>query len=106
MVQRTNTRRPVRRERLQPRELMLAGLGAISLGRKQAIKLAERLRREGDVARGTVEQRAQAAYEQLFANFNRVRGEVESRVRPLAAEAESPECSRASAAKSPPSWIC
>lgn len=72
---------------VDPRDLWLAGLGMVSLTRKQAAKVYGTLVEEGTQFRDVASQRIEALNKQARANLNEVKSKVEAKVDPLLARA-------------------
>ena len=72
---------------IDPRDLWLAGLGVVSLTRKQAAKVYGTLVEEGTQFRDAANKRIEALNTQARANLNEVKAKVEARVEPLLSRA-------------------
>ncbi len=72
---------------VDPRDLWLAGLGVVSLTRKQAVKVYGTLVEEGTQFRDAASKRIDALNKQARANLNEVKAKVEAKVDPLLARA-------------------
>jgi hypothetical protein len=88
-------RRTAPRQEFNPRVLLLAGVGAVSLGRKQAIRSIEEagdnaaaLRRQVDASVKSLEARARAFTRQAEGEFARVNKQAKARVAKLRKQAE------------------
>jgi hypothetical protein len=88
------TRRPAPRQEINPRVLLLAGVGAVSLGRKQAIRTIEEagdnavaLRKRLDASLRQLEARAQKLTKQAEGDFRRLRKQAESQATALRKQA-------------------
>ncbi|MCX7563744.1 phasin family protein [Xanthomonadaceae bacterium XH05] len=68
---------------VDPRDLWLAGLGMVSLSRKQAAKVYGTLVAEGTQFRDSANQRIDALSKQARANLGDVKAKVEAAVDPL-----------------------
>lgn len=86
MVKQATTRRSsAPRAELNGRDLLLAGLGAASLTRKQGIRAYAALVREGRAARG----RVRATFATASARFQRELAAARGRIAPLRRQAEA-----------------
>lgn len=74
---------------VESRDLLLAGLGAVSLTRKQGIKIYGALVQEGRQFQGRVEQTIDGLQDQARLGAEIVRERVEAIVTPVRARAES-----------------
>lgn len=74
---------------IDPRDLWLAGLGVVSLTRKQALKTYGTLVEEGGQFRDATSKRIDALATQARDGLNGVKGKVEATVDPLIARASS-----------------
>lgn len=91
MTRSTSTRRrTVRKTELSPRAVLLAGLGAVSLCRKQALKsvdglagTADQLRQRADAASRQAGKRVATLKKQATAFATKAQGEFETRFAPL-----------------------
>ncbi len=72
---------------VDPRDLWLAGLGVVSLTRKQAAKVYGTLVEEGTQFRDVANKRIEALNKQARANLDGVKAKVEAKVDPLLARA-------------------
>jgi hypothetical protein len=88
-------RRTAPRQEFNPRVLLLAGVGAVSLGRKQAIRSIEEagdnaaaLRRQVDASVKSLEAKARAFTRQAEGEFARVNKQAKARVAKLRKQAE------------------
>lgn len=68
---------------VDPRDLWLAGLGVVSLTRKQAVKVYGTLVEEGTQFRDAANKRIEALNKQARANLSDVKAKVEATVDPL-----------------------
>ena len=89
------TRRPAPRQEFNPRALLLAGVGAVSLGRKQAIRSIEEagdnavaLRKRVDASVKSFESRARKLTRQAEGDFQRLRKQAEGDLKRLRKQAE------------------
>ena len=90
------TQRTAARTQLKSRDLLLAGVGAVSLGRKQAIRSIEgagetvaALRKRFDATIKTAEAQARKLRKQTEGDVARLRKQAESKVAQLKKQAES-----------------
>lgn len=83
MVKKTSTRSTKRVASVEPRDLWLAGLGAVSLTRKQGVKFFGTLVDEGKQFQGKFEGALVDFQSQAMAGAERVRAQVEAFVTPL-----------------------
>jgi hypothetical protein len=88
-------RRPAPRQEFNPRVLLLAGVGAVSLGRKQAIRTIEEagdnaaaLRKRVDASIKTFEARAKKLTKQAEGDFRRLRKQAEGQAAALRKQAK------------------
>jgi hypothetical protein len=88
-------RRTAPRQEFNPRALLLAGVGAVSLGRKQAIRSIEEagdnaaaLRKQVDASVKSLEAKARAFTRQAEGEFARVNKTAKARVAKLRKQAE------------------
>lgn len=72
---------------IDPRDFWLAGLGVVSLTRKQAAKVYGTLVEEGTQFRDATNKRIQALNKQARKNLDEVKAKVEATVNPLVARA-------------------
>lgn len=72
---------------VDPRDLWLAGLGVVSLTRKQAAKVYGTLVEEGTQFRDAANKRIETLNKQARANLKDVKSKVEAKVDPLLARA-------------------
>lgn len=72
---------------IDPRDLWLAGLGVVSLTRKQAAKVYGTLVEEGTQFRDAANKRIETLNKQARANLKDVKSKVEAKVDPLLARA-------------------
>ena len=84
MATRTRSKRTTPRQEFNPRALLLAGVGAVSLGRKQALRSIEEagdnavsLRKQLDAKVKTFESRARKLTTQAEGDFKRLRKQAE-----------------------------
>lgn len=90
MVKQVKTRRtkPATAAAFGSRELLLAGIGAVSLTRKQGIKLYGSLLEEGRSLQGRANDAVQNVGQQISDGFDAARHRVEAAVKPLRGRAE------------------
>jgi hypothetical protein len=88
-------RRPAPRQEFNPRALLLAGVGAVSLGRKQAIRSIDEagenvaaLRKRVDASVKSFESRAKKLTRQAEGDFLRLRKQAEGKVAQLRKQAK------------------
>jgi len=88
------TRRPAPRKEFDPRDLLLAGVGAVSLGRKQALRSIEEaggnliaLRGKFDASVKSFESRARKLTREAEGDFLRLRKQAEGKVATLRKQA-------------------
>jgi poly(hydroxyalkanoate) granule-associated protein len=74
---------------IEGRDLLLAGIGAVSLTRKQGIKLYDTLLDEGKQFQGRIEQAITGLQDQAKLGVEIVRERVEAIVTPIRARAEA-----------------
>jgi poly(hydroxyalkanoate) granule-associated protein len=91
MAKQVKTRRaaPAATARIDARDLWLAGLGAVSLTRKNGIKLYGTLLEEGKQFQGRAEQRIDALQRQAREGIEQARARVEAVVSPIRERAEA-----------------
>ena len=89
MAKQIKTRRAATKAGVETRDLFLAGLGAVSLTRKQGIKLYGVLLEEGKQFQGRVEQTIEGLQDQAKLGAELVRGRVEAIVTPIRSRAET-----------------
>ena len=91
MAKQTKTRRaaPAAKARIDARDLWLAGLGAVSLTRKNGIKLYGTLLEEGKQFQGRAEQQFDALQRQAREGFESARARVEAVAAPIRERAEA-----------------
>lgn len=89
MAKQTKNRRAPAKAGVDAHDLFLAGLGAVSLTRKQGLKLYGALLDEGKQFQGKVEQTIEGLQDQARLGAELVRGRVEAIVTPLRARAEA-----------------
>lgn len=89
MAKQIKSRRVAVKPAVDSRDLLLAGLGAVSLTRKQGIKLYGVLVDEGKQFQGRVEQTIEGLQDQAKLGAELVRERVESIVTPLRSRAEA-----------------
>lgn len=77
----------VKNPSVDPRDLWLAGLGVVSLTRKQATKVYSTLVEEGTQFRDAASKRIQTLNKQARKNLTEVKAKVEARVDPLVTRA-------------------
>jgi dsDNA-specific endonuclease/ATPase MutS2 len=89
-------RRIAPRQEFNPRDLLLAGVGAVSLGRKQAIRSIEEagdnaaaLRKQVDASVKSLEARARAFTRQAEGEFTRLGKQAKARVARLRKQAQA-----------------
>jgi dsDNA-specific endonuclease/ATPase MutS2 len=89
-------RRIAPRQEFNPRDLLLAGVGAVSLGRKQAIRSIEEagdnaaaLRKQVDASVKSLEAKARAFTRQAEGEFTRLSKQAKARVAKLRKQAEA-----------------
>jgi dsDNA-specific endonuclease/ATPase MutS2 len=87
-------RRPAPRQEFNPRALLLAGVGAVSLGRKQAIRTIDEaggnvaaLRKRVDASVKSLETRARKLTREAEGDFVRLRKQAEGKVAQLRKQA-------------------
>jgi hypothetical protein len=81
----TNRRRTARKTEFTPRDFVLAGLGAVSLGRKQALKSIDGLAELPEALR----QRADAAAREAGSRVAKLRKQAKTRLAPVQKQAAS-----------------
>jgi polyhydroxyalkanoate synthesis regulator phasin len=84
-----SARRSAAKGSVDSRDFLLAGLGAVSLARKQGIKLYGTLVDEGQQFQGRVEQTIDGLQQQARVGAELVRERVEAIVTPIRARAEA-----------------
>jgi poly(hydroxyalkanoate) granule-associated protein len=71
------------------RELLLAGIGAVSLTRKQGVKLYGSLLDEGRTLQGRANEAVQNVSQQISSGFDAARDRIEAAVKPIRGRAEA-----------------
>ena len=89
MAKQIKTRRAAPKAGVETRDLFLAGLGAVSLTRKQGIKLYGAMLEEGKQFQGRIEQTIDGLQDQARLGAELVRERVESIVTPIRSRAEA-----------------
>jgi poly(hydroxyalkanoate) granule-associated protein len=91
MAKQVKTRRaaPAAKARIDARDLWLAGLGAVSLTRKNGIKLYGTLLEEGKQFQGRAEQQFDALQRQAREGLEQAKARVEAVVSPIRERAEA-----------------
>lgn len=91
MAKQVKTRRaaPAAKARIDARDLWLAGLGAVSLTRKNGIKLYGTLLEEGKQFQGRAEEQFDALQRQAREGFETAKARVEAVVSPIRERAEA-----------------
>jgi dsDNA-specific endonuclease/ATPase MutS2 len=96
MATRTRSKRTTPRQEFNPRALLLAGVGAVSLGRKQALRSIEEagdnavsLRKQLDAKVKTFESRARKLTTQAEGDFKRLRKQAKGKVAELRKQARA-----------------
>jgi hypothetical protein len=89
MAKQIKTRRAPAKAGIEAHDLFLAGLGAVSLTRKQGIKLYDTLLVEGKQFQGRIEQTIESLQDQAKLGAEIVRERVEAIVTPIRARAEA-----------------
>lgn len=91
MATQSKTRRaaPAAKARIDARDLWLAGLGAVSLTRKNGIKLYGTLLEEGKQFQGRAGQQIDALQRQAREGFDSAKSRVEAAIAPIRERAEA-----------------
>lgn len=89
MAKQIKSRRAATSAGVEPRDILLAGLGAVSLTRKQGIKLYDTLLVEGRQFQGRFEQTIEGLQDQARIGAELVRERVEALVTPIRTRAEA-----------------
>lgn len=89
MAKQIPSRRAAAKTGIEARDLLLAGIGAVSLTRKQGIKLYGTLLDEGRQLQGRVEQTIEGLQDQARLGAELVRERVEAIVTPIRTRAEA-----------------
>ena len=89
MAKQIKTRRAAPKAGVETRDLFLAGLGAVSLTRKQGIKIYGAMLEEGKQFQGRIEQTIDGLQDQAKLGAELVRERVESIVTPVRSRAEA-----------------
>lgn len=92
MAKQTRARRVPVKTGIEARDLLLAGVGAVSLTRKQGIKLYGALLDEGKQLQGRVEQTIEGLQDQARFGAGIVRDRVEAIVTPIRSRAGTVLC--------------